>query len=129
MTRVRVKGFQIFTDRHGKIRCYHRITRTPVDLRIAALGSAEFFAECARITELTRMAGPPKPGTLGLLIEEYRASPSFGDLAVRTRSDYQRCLDCLNRSVIRPSRVLTEVLSFVSGTRLRPSTVDGLQTT
>lgn len=26
MTRVRVKGFKMFTDRHGKQRCYHRHT-------------------------------------------------------------------------------------------------------
>lgn len=95
MTRVRVKGFQIFTDRRGKMRCYHRTTRTPVDLGIAPLGSAEFFAECARIAALTRTAGPPKPGTLELLVAEYRASQSFLDLAVRTRADYQRCLDYL----------------------------------
>ena len=95
MTRVRVKGFQIFADRHGKMRCYHRNTRTSVDLEKAPLGSAEFFSECARITELTRMAGPPKPGTLGLLAAEYRASRSFLELAIRTRADYQRCLDYL----------------------------------
>lgn len=66
-----------------------------MDLGIAPLGSAEFFAECARIAELTKLVGPPKPGTLGLLIEEYRTSPSFEDLAMRTRADYQRCLDYL----------------------------------
>ena len=95
MTSIQVKGFQIFADRHGKMRCYHRKTRTSVDLKTAPLGSAEFFAECARITELTKLAGPPKPGTLGLLITEYRASSSFRDLAARTRADYQRCLDYL----------------------------------
>jgi integrase len=95
MTRVRVKGFQIFPDRHGKMRCYHRKSRMPVDLEAAPLGSAEFFAECARIAELIKIAGPPKPGTLGLLITEYRASQSFLDLAARTRADYQRCLDYL----------------------------------
>jgi hypothetical protein len=95
MTHVRVKGFQIFADRHGKMRCYHRKTRTTVNLEKASLGSAEFFAECARIAELTRTAGPPKPGTFGSLIAEYRASQSFLDLAARTRADYQRCLDYL----------------------------------
>ena len=65
MTRIRVQGFQIFADRHGKLRCYHRSTRTAVDLDAAPLGSAQFFAECARITELIKMAGPSKPGTLG----------------------------------------------------------------
>jgi hypothetical protein len=95
MTRVRVKGFQIFADRHGKMRCYHRKTRTQVDLDSAPLGSAEFFAQCARIAELTKMDGPPKPGTLGLLIAEYRTSQTFFDLATRTRADYQRCIDYL----------------------------------
>src|SRR5262245_45117330 len=42
-----------------------------------------------------KLTGPPKPGTLGLLMAEYRASPSFLDLAPRTQSDYQRCFDYL----------------------------------
>jgi integrase len=95
MTRVQVKGFQIFADRHGKMRCYHRRTRTSVNLEKAPLGSAEFFAECSRIAELTAMAGPPRPGTLGLLMIEYRKSASFLDLAPRTQADYQRCLNYL----------------------------------
>lgn len=72
MTVVRVKGFQIFADRHGRMRCYHRKTKTPVDLTAAPLGTAEFFAECARIAEAGKLALPPKPGTLGLLITEYK---------------------------------------------------------
>src|SRR5262245_52515933 len=92
MTVVRVKGFQIFADRHGRMRCYHRKSRIPVDLSKSSLGSTEFFAECARIADLTKASGPPKPGTLGRLITEYRSSPAFIDLASRTRSDYQRCL-------------------------------------
>jgi hypothetical protein len=95
MTVVRVKGFQIFNDRHGRMRCYHRKSRIAVDLERAPFGSAEFFAECARITALTTVSGPPKPGALRLLITEYRASPAFLDLAPRTRSDYQRCFDYL----------------------------------
>jgi integrase len=95
MTRVRVQGFQIFNDRHGKIRCYHRKTRTRVDLNKAPLGSAEFFAECVRIAELGKLSGSPKPGTLGLIITEYRASTEFLDREPRTRADYQRCLDYL----------------------------------
>lgn len=95
MTIVRVKGFQIFADRHGRMRCYHRKSRIPVDLSKSPLGSAEFFAECARIAGLTKASGPAKPGTLGRLITEYRSSPAFLDLAARTRSDYRRCLDYL----------------------------------
>ena len=96
MTRIKVKGFQIFPDRHGKMRCYHRKTRTAVNLKTAPLGSAEFFAECARISELTKLAGIPKPGTFGLLIAEYKTSDAFlDDLAPRTQADYQRCLNYL----------------------------------
>jgi hypothetical protein len=95
MTVVRVKGFQIFADRHGKLRCYHRMSRIAIDLSQMPIGSADFFAECARISALTKASGPPKPGTLGRLVTEYRASPSFLDLAPRTRADYQRCLDYL----------------------------------
>ena len=37
MTVVRVKGFQIFRDRYGQWRCYHRKTNTRVDLKAAPL--------------------------------------------------------------------------------------------
>ena len=92
---VRIKGFHIFRDRYGKLRCYHRRTRTAVDLAKAPIGSAEFFAECARIAALGKATAPARPGTLGLLISEYRASASFTDLAPRTRHDYQRIIDYL----------------------------------
>jgi hypothetical protein len=94
MTVIRVKGFQIFKDRHGRWRCYHRKTGTAVDLRRAPIGSAEFFAECARISELVTVSSP-KPGTLGLLIEAYRASPKFLDLSPQSRADYQKIFDYL----------------------------------
>lgn len=95
MTVVRVRGFQIFADRHGRMRCYHRRTKTPVDLTKAPFGSAEFFAECSRIAETNKLALPPKPGTLGLLIVEYKKHAAFADLAPHTRSDYQRIFDYL----------------------------------
>jgi Phage integrase family len=95
MTVVRVKGFQIFADRHGRMRCYHRRTKTPVDLAKAPLGSAEFFAECARLAEAGKLQLPPKPGTLGMLITEYKKHPAFTDLADHTKSDYQRIFDYL----------------------------------
>lgn len=95
MTRVRVRGFQIFTDRHGKKRCYHRKTRIPVDLATHPLGSVEFFAECARIAALADRGQTAKPGTLGLLVQRYREDVAFTDLADRTRADYQRVFDYL----------------------------------
>jgi integrase len=95
MSRIRIKGFKIFQDRHGKWRCYHRKTLIAIDLKQAPLGSPEFFAECSRISNIMQLASPPKPGTLGLLINEYRASITFLDLAPRTQDDYQRCLNYL----------------------------------
>jgi integrase len=95
MTHVRIKGFKIFRDRHGKPRCYHRATGTAIDLVKNPIGSAGFIAECSRITALAGKADMAKPGTLGLLIARYRAHPSFTDLAPRTQADYQRCFDYL----------------------------------
>jgi integrase len=96
MTVVRVKGFQIFKDRHGRWRCYHRATRTAVDLTKAPLGSAEFFAECAKIAAtMANQSEAAKPGTLGMLISLYRSHRAFTELAERTRKDYQRIFDYL----------------------------------
>jgi integrase len=94
MTVVRIKGFKIFLDRHGHMRCYHRKTGIAIDLKKAPLGSAEFMAECARIRALTTVTSP-KPGTLGLLINAYRAHAAFTDLAPRTQSDYQAVFNYL----------------------------------
>jgi hypothetical protein len=72
MTVVRVAGFKIFHDRHGYMRCYHRKTGVPIDPKKAPLGSAEFFAACAKIAATAaRKAEIEAPGTLGLLICEY----------------------------------------------------------
>jgi hypothetical protein len=110
MSRIRVKGFKIFFDRHGKLRCYHRATKIAVDLEKAPLGSAHFFAECARIAALTTAMGAPKPGTLGLLISEYRANAAFTNLEPRTCQDYQRVLDYLkpidNSALVNFNRAL-----------------------
>src|SRR5215216_3365186 len=94
MTFARIRGFKIFRDRHGKWRCYHRQSGTPIDLKNAPFGSAEFFAECTRVAGLGQTIAA-RPGTLGLLIAEYRAHSAFTDLAPRTRSDYQKVFDYL----------------------------------
>ncbi len=95
MTVIRVKGFKIFLDRHGKMRAYHRRTRTAVDLKKAPLGSAAFFAECARITELSKVVAPAKTGTLGWLFGLYKANPAFTYLAPDTQRSYQSVFDYL----------------------------------
>ena len=96
--RVHMKGFQVFKDRHGKVRCYHRATRERIDLEKAPLGSLAFMAECARIAALHQPVAKAKPGTLGQLIDLYRGSGdkgAWGKLAPRTRKDYQRYFDYL----------------------------------
>jgi hypothetical protein len=97
MTIIRVKGFKIFRDRHGHVRCYHRQTGIAVDLKKAPLGSAGFFAACAKIAaNVAKKIEIEAPGTLGLLICDYRKSPVFQDLAPRTRADYQSHFDYLH---------------------------------
>lgn len=96
MTRVKVKGFQIFDDRHGKPRCYHRKTRIAIDLGRFPVGSAGFFAECQRIQALDeKAAASMRPGTLGGVIATYRAKGRFCDLAPRTKADYDRWFEYL----------------------------------
>jgi site-specific recombinase XerD len=96
MTVVRVAGFKIFVDRHGKERCYHRKTGIAVDLTKAPIGSAEFFAECDRLARLTAAPPDPRPGTLGRLIAEYRAHTAFTeDIKAKTRKGYQEVFNYL----------------------------------
>ncbi|MGA0563089.1 tyrosine-type recombinase/integrase [Ancylobacter sp. VNQ12] len=78
------------------MRCYHRSSRTPVDLAKAPIGTAAFFAECSRITALQERACTTRPGTLGALIKEYRGSKDFLERLTRTtRAGYQRVFDYL----------------------------------
>jgi integrase len=98
MTRIQVKGFKIFADRHGKTRCYHRRTRHKIDLDTIEIGSAEFFSECQKIQALSDAikAKEAKPGTLGGLIAYYYSTEHFKDtLSDRTRSDYRRVANYL----------------------------------
>ncbi len=89
MTVVRVKGFKIFRDRHGKWRCYHRKTRLAIDLDKYPIGSLGFVSECARIGELIKLVTPAKAGTLGFLIAKYKGHTAFTDLAPNTQRGYQ----------------------------------------
>ncbi|MCB0636586.1 MAG: tyrosine-type recombinase/integrase [Lewinella sp.] len=115
MTRIRVKGFKIFDDRHGKPRCYHRATGHKIDLEKTPLGSAEFFAECTRIAAIAeaRKAQAPKPGTLGGLVNAYFQTEHFGNLADATKRDYRKCADFLHPIRDTPVSAITKPL--VSG--------------
>jgi integrase len=89
------KGFKVFRDRHGGDRCYHRKTSETVDLKMYPLYSHGFYAECERIASASQVI-TPKAGTLGMLFEQYRASPNFLEqLEPRTRADYLKVMDYL----------------------------------
>jgi integrase len=90
-------GFKIHRDSKPpfKWRCYHRKSGEKVDIDTFPLYSVAFYAECDRILKLFQ-SKETKPGTLGKLIEKYRASDEFQvDLKPRTRADYQKCADYL----------------------------------
>lgn len=89
------KGWQIFRDHDGYWRCYHRKTRAKIDCRKFEPYTLAFDMEIYRVNGQIgeRLS---KPGTLGMLITEYRRSTRFQtELAPRTCSDYQRCFDYL----------------------------------
>lgn len=108
MMHVRVKGFKIFADRHGKMRCYHRGTGHKIDLQKNPLGSAEFFAECETIRAIAdaQRSKSPKAGTLGGLLKSYFETEHYQDLADATRRDYRRCADFLEPIKDTPIHVI-----------------------
>jgi hypothetical protein len=89
MTQVHVKGFKIFKDRHGNMRCYHRATGHKIDLDKSPIGSAEFFAECETIRAIAeaQKARAPKVGTLGALVQNYFETEHYQNLAKITRGN------------------------------------------
>ena len=87
---IKVPGVKVYRSR-GKVYIYHRKTGKRIK---SAPGLAAFLAETERLTAASASQAP-KPGTVGALIEAYRKSPEFSDLAERTRSDYQKVFDYL----------------------------------
>lgn len=94
MTHVRIKGFKVFKDRHGRQRCYHRATGASIDLGKHALGSPSFFAECERIS-VKHQPLQARKGTLGAAITQYKQHSAFTGLAQRTQADYNKQFDYL----------------------------------
>lgn len=88
------KGWQIFKDHDGNWRAYRRKTREKIDCTKLEPYSLAFDMEVHRINELHK-AKDVKPGTLGMLIKKYRASPRFQKRARRTQADYQKVFDWL----------------------------------
>jgi integrase len=98
MTHVKVKGFQIFKDRHGKWRCYPRGGGKGIDLDKYPLGSPEFFDVCSKVRqrkEQHKEKVQPRPGTLGLLIQHYKNSYQFEQHKPATKAGKEHYLSRL----------------------------------
>lgn len=89
-------GWKIHRDMKPPFRwrAYHRKTGTKIDCTKFEVYSLAFDMEVHRINQLFEVK-EAKPGTLGMLIKKYRASPKFQKRAARTRSDYQKVFDWL----------------------------------
>ena len=97
-TRVRLKGIKRY--RHpvtGITYCYHRKTKRRIT---AEFGTAKFFEEIAAI-DASLMRRVSVPGSLGLIIEEYMASPDWASLRPKTRLSYERVF-----TVLKPLRAM-----------------------
>ncbi len=92
MTRVRVKGIQRFKHSQSGIwYTYHRKTGTRIH---AEFGSAEFFEELAAIERRVKRVAT-RPGSIGMVIEQYKQSSAWAGLASPTRTSYQRAFEVL----------------------------------
>jgi integrase len=91
MTIVRVKGIKRYTHpKTGISYVYHRKSGKRV---VADFGTPEFFEELATIEKSHKVAAST-PGTLGLIIAEYR-QVEWEALAPATQKTYERVFDIL----------------------------------
>lgn len=88
---IRVRGVKAVRSK-GRLYYYHRKTMTRLP---GEPGTTIFMDRLRELESGSREPKNPLPGTLGVLIREYRRSPEFSSLAERTRSDYQKLLDYL----------------------------------
>jgi len=92
---VNIKGFKIFKDRHGKLRCYHRASGEKIDLDKFPVDGLDFLGECGRIAALYKPSSEAKPGSLGLLVVEYKKSPAWQILEPKSREWYEMAFEYL----------------------------------
>lgn len=86
---MRVPGIKRVTvRRRGKVYVYYRHRATGRTIK-AQFGTAEFAAEAAQLDARAR-SKTVLPGSLGGLVNLYRAAPEFLNLAARTSKDYER---------------------------------------
>lgn len=115
MTVMRLKGIKIVRSK-GRVYHYHRATMRRLR---EPFGSAAFVAEVAALDALAAgradKALPHQPGSLGLLMARYRASPEFTELATRTKADYGKVFNFLAKLDDMPLAAIDQ--PFVIGLR------------
>jgi integrase len=107
---VRIKGVKRVRSR-GRVYYYDRVSGKRIK---ASPDTPQFFTEVDELRRAVKPRAVPRPGSLGGLIEEYRASPEFAALAPRTRADYQKVFDYLQKIAAMPVHQIDEaaVLTF-----------------
>lgn len=111
---MRIKGVKAVTVRKRGLvyrYYYHRATNTRLK---AEYGTATFASEVAALDAKAK-ASAPRDGSLGALITAYKGSIKFPELAARTKKDYQRVFDYLDR--VRDMGVAEIDPPFVYGVR------------
>lgn len=94
MVKVNIKGVkEYFEPKTGKIYRYHRKTGTRL---FNEPGTIEFLEELEAAKNKLKPKPKPVPGTLGLVMKEYRASDWFTTLKPRTQQDYDKVIDYLS---------------------------------
>lgn len=91
MVAVRVKGLNKVRSK-GRTYYYHRKSGRRI---VSEPGTSEFFAEIADAEASIADAPKAKPGTLGMIIDAYRASKFFTDKRAATRVSYEKALAVL----------------------------------
>jgi hypothetical protein len=121
VTVVRVKGIKRYRSK-GRWYLYHR----PTGVRLEAdFGTGAFFAELAALEQKVEKE-KALPGTLGMLLASYRASPAFLDLAPSTRRGYLKIMDIVRPLHDMPLKELTS--PFVASLRDKISAQRGRRT-
>ena len=112
MMHVRVKGVKRYRSK-GEWYSYHRATGIRL---MADFGSVAFFLEVAALDGRAQQKAA-LPGTLDGLMQLYRASPTYLDLAASTRTGYARMMNLLIPIANMPLVELTP--QFIAGLRDR----------
>lgn len=91
MVAFRVKGLNKVKSK-GKVYYYHRKSGRRI---VSKPGTPDFFAEIADAVASIKGKDKPAPGTLGMIMDAYRASRFFLDKKAATRLSYERALQML----------------------------------